>query len=45
MLFILLIIGPVVSDSTLIWFIRYIYNRNFQFLNHVIKIKVLHPDI
>jgi hypothetical protein len=34
------IIGPVVSASALAWFIRYIFYRNLQFLNHVIIIKI-----
>jgi hypothetical protein len=40
------IIRPVVSVSTLTWFIRYIYNRNLQFLNNVffIKTKVFLPQ-
>ena len=33
------IISPVVSVSTLTWFIRYIYYWNMQFLNNVIMIK------
>jgi len=35
----LVIIHPVVSVSTLTWFIGYIYYWNFQFLNNVIIIK------
>jgi hypothetical protein len=34
------IIRPVVSDSTLTWFIRYVYYWNLQFLNNVIMIKI-----
>jgi hypothetical protein len=33
------IILPVVSASSLTWFIRYIYYWNVQFLNNVIMIK------
>jgi len=33
------IIHPIVSVSTLTWFIRYIYYWNLQFLNNVIIIK------
>lgn len=38
--------GSVVSISVLIWFIRYIYYRNVQFLSNVIitKSKVLPPS-
>jgi hypothetical protein len=37
---------PVVSVSSLVWFIRYIYNGHLQFLNNVIiiKTKVLLPQ-
>jgi hypothetical protein len=40
------IIRPVGNDSTLPWFIRYIYYWNLQFLNNVIinKTKVLLPQ-
>jgi hypothetical protein len=40
------IIRPVVSDSELTWFNRYIYYCNLQFLNNVInnKTKVLLPQ-
>jgi hypothetical protein len=35
------IIHPVVSVSTLTWFIRYIYYWNLQFINNVIIIKII----